>query len=183
MRQGRPPPRGQGSTGVVEGVEGLAPLTPCRQPRRLPSPDAGQHPQASERKKKGNKPRSAPICPLRRAADRVYVMRQGRPPPHGQGEYGGRRGCRGARPSHPLPPAGRRPSPDAGQHPPANEQKIKKGTKAPLTPCPPPGGDQAQMLGSIRQPAPKKKKRKQGPSHPPPPPSGSTDASIKRDTS
>ena len=34
-----------------------------------------------------------------------------------QGEYGGRRGCRGARPSHPLPLAGRRPRPDAGPKP------------------------------------------------------------------
>ena len=40
----------RGSTGVVGGVEGLAPLTPCRQPRRLPHPDAGLKPQASGKK-------------------------------------------------------------------------------------------------------------------------------------
>ena len=50
MRQRCPPPHvTRGSTGVVGGVEGPAPLTPCRQPRRLPDPDAGLKPQLSER--------------------------------------------------------------------------------------------------------------------------------------
>ena len=40
----------KGSTGVVGGVEGFAPLTPCRQPRRLPHPDAGLKPPASGKK-------------------------------------------------------------------------------------------------------------------------------------
>ena len=40
----------KGSTGVVGGVEGLAPLTPCRQPRRLPRPGAGLKPPASGKK-------------------------------------------------------------------------------------------------------------------------------------
>ena len=44
-----------------------------------------------------------------------------------KGEYGGRRGCRGVRPSHPLPLAGRRPCPDAGQQPQASGKKKKKG--------------------------------------------------------
>ena len=52
MRQRRPPPHGtRGSTGVVGGVEGLAPLTPCRQPRRLPDPDAGLKPLPKEKKR------------------------------------------------------------------------------------------------------------------------------------
>ena len=42
----------KGSTGVVGGVEGHAPLTPCRPPRRRPRPDAGQKPQSSVKKEK-----------------------------------------------------------------------------------------------------------------------------------
>ena len=135
----------RGSTGVVGGVEGLAPLTPCRPPRRRPNPDTGLKPPASGNKNRlyvvktenvtfcrsgwnlhagedaprrttrkpkkfppaqragarRRSPRSgsaaagahiareagrcAPTCPLRRAADRVYDMRQWRPPPRGQG--------------------------------------------------------------------------------------------------
>ena len=52
IRQRRPPPHGQGSMGVVGGVEGPAPLTPCRPPRRRPRPDAGQQPPASGEKKR-----------------------------------------------------------------------------------------------------------------------------------
>ena len=44
--------RTRGSTGVVGGVEGPAPLTPCPPPRRRPSLDAGQQPRASGRKKR-----------------------------------------------------------------------------------------------------------------------------------
>ena len=63
-RQSLPPPHGQrGCTGVVGGVEGHAPLTPCRQPRRLPRPHAGLKPPASGRKIK--KPsRQKRICRL-----------------------------------------------------------------------------------------------------------------------
>ena len=43
-----------------------------------------------------------------------------------KGEYGGRRGCRGARPSHPLPLAGRRPRPNAGQQPQASGGNKKE---------------------------------------------------------
>ena len=42
----------KGSMGVVGGVEGPAPLTPCRPPRRRPRPDAGQQPPASGEKKR-----------------------------------------------------------------------------------------------------------------------------------
>ena len=53
MRQRRPPPHGtRGSTGVVGGVEGHAPLTPCRPPRKRPNPDAGQQPPSSGRKER-----------------------------------------------------------------------------------------------------------------------------------
>ena len=76
-----------------------------------------------------NAGRCAPICPLRRAVTKVHDIRQGRPPPHGQGEYGGRRGCRGACPSHPLPLAGRRPRPDAGPKPQASDRKEKEKRK------------------------------------------------------
>ena len=42
----------KGSTGVVGGVEGAAPLTPCRPPRRRPRPDAGQQPRSGGEKRK-----------------------------------------------------------------------------------------------------------------------------------
>ena len=64
--------------------------------------------QRERRSRRAYRPQSGKMRadrPLRRAADKAHDMRQRRPPPHGQGEYGGRRGCRGARPSHPLPPA------------------------------------------------------------------------------
>ena len=169
MRQRRPPPHGtRGSTGVVGGVEGLAPLTPCRQPRRLPHPDAGLKPQASGKKKikiafmpqrqrkelsagqkgtsmpkemlpaaqresrkkshqpsepgRGGDPRAAGapqqarISPAKREDARrlPHAVSGGQGIRHAtvtpsatrdKGVYGGRRGCRGARPSHPLPPA------------------------------------------------------------------------------
>ena len=77
------------------------------------------------RSRRSYRPRSGKIRadrPLRRAANWVHVIRQRRPPPHGQG---GVRGRRGARPSHPLPLAGRRPYPDAGQQPQASGKKKK----------------------------------------------------------
>ena len=141
----------KGSTGVVGGVEGLAPLTPCRQPRRLPHPDAGLKPPASGKKNRlyaeteemtfrrsegnlhaeGDAPRRATRKPEKNTspaswgAEAIPAKREDarRLPPAAsggqgirhatvtpaatrtRGEYGGRRGCRGARPSHPLPPA------------------------------------------------------------------------------
>ena len=71
--------------------------------------------------------RCAPIGPLRRAADKVHDMRQRHPPPHGtKGEYGGRRGCRGARPSHPLPPAAQATTPGCRAEAASQQQKRKE---------------------------------------------------------
>ena len=66
-----------------------------------------------------------------------------------KGEYGGRRECRGACPSHPLPLAGRRPRPDAGLKPSANGRNKKERTQKKM----PPEGDHTQALGNRRQPA------------------------------
>ena len=55
---GTPATTRTGEYGVVGGVEGLAPLTPCRSPRRRPSPDAGQYPQSS-----GEKEGKMPLAP------------------------------------------------------------------------------------------------------------------------
>ena len=200
-RQSLPPPHGQrGCTGVVGGVEGHAPLTPCRQPRRLPRPHAGLKPPASDRKIKklpvkrefadwGNAPcrkrppsgdtlrteecapswgkcspplnaqaGKVPSSPASRGAEaipatrerrsrRAYRPRSGKMradlPPSASGRlgtcgtteppsatrtkgvYGGRRGCRGARPSHPLPPAAQATTPPCRAE--ATSQQKRKG--------------------------------------------------------
>ena len=63
---------------------------------------------------------------------------------------GGRRGCRGACPSHPLPLAGRRPNLDAGPYPPAGGRKNWRSLQSrPFNPSP--GGDPTSMPGRIRR--------------------------------
>ena len=53
MRQRRPPPHEtRGSTGVVGGVEGLAPLTPCPSPGGDHAPMPGRRRQTPEKKKR-----------------------------------------------------------------------------------------------------------------------------------
>ena len=63
---------------------------------------------------------------------------------------GGRRGCRGACPSHPLPLAGRRPNLDAGPYPLAGGRKNWRSLQSrPFDPSP--GDDPTSMPGRIRQ--------------------------------
>lgn len=57
---------------------------------------------------------------------------------------GGRRGCRGASPSHPLPPAGRRPGPDAGQKT-AGRSAAKRSARR-MLPVPGGGGGRGKPL-------------------------------------
>ena len=81
-----------------------------------------------------------------------------------KGEYGGRRGCRGARPSHPLPPAAQATTPRCRAE--AAIQREKNFYAQRPRPCGPPfgrspGGDHARMSGSSRYPAAEKKERKE----------------------
>ena len=57
---------------------------------------------------------------------------------------GGCRGCRGASPSHPLPPAGRRPGPDAGQKT-AGRSAAKRSARR-MLPVPGGGGGRGKPL-------------------------------------
>ena len=92
--------------------------------------------QRERRSRRAYRPQSGKMRadrPLRRAADKAHDMRQRRPPPHGQGEYGGRRGCRGVPPLTPCRSPRRRPRPDAGQKPQSSGKKEKRKEDATTT--------------------------------------------------
>ena len=158
------------------GNEGNAPRWPKHEPRKDPSPQrAGARRRSPQRGSAAagahitrEAGRCAPIGPLRRAADRVYVMRQGRPPPRGQGEYGGRRGCRGAGPSHPLPLAAQATQPGCRAEA-ATQRKIKKKK-----------GETTKPRCRTEAASPNKKKRKKPPCPAGRPADGAADLVMRR---
>ena len=76
-----------------------------------------------------------------------------------KGEYGGRRGCRGACPSHPLPPAAQATTPVCRAEAVSNQQKEEKKQEKPQKKMPP-EGYHAQALGGSRHPATSGRKKK-----------------------
>ena len=105
--------------------------SPTKNPTSPASRDAEVIPATRERRsRRAYRPRSGKMradCPLRRAADKVHVIRQRLLPPHGQGEYGGRRGCRGVPPLTPCPSPGGDPARMPGKsHNPVPKKKKRK---------------------------------------------------------
>ena len=96
--------------------------------------------------------RCAPICPLRRAADKVHDMRQRRPPPHGtRGSTGVVGGVEGHAPLTPCRisavDARKAPASPNG-HGPAGRHSVARRA-----------GDHARMPGRSRKPTEEKRKR------------------------
>ena len=107
MRQRRPPPHEtRGSTGVVGGVEGHAPLTPCR----ISAVDARKAPASPN----GHGPAGRHSV-ARRAGDHARMSGRSRKPAEKEKRNGKRK-------APPVPPR-RRPRPDAGPKPQANGRK------------------------------------------------------------